>query len=35
LENLVPSQYNGVKSKLSFTVPAGGTTEANFLDLKK
>ena len=29
----VPEDYN-IKSKLTFTVPEGGTKEANFLDLK-
>ena len=32
LEQL-PARYNS-QSELRFTVPAGGTTEANFLDLK-
>ena len=32
LEQL-PARYNA-QSELKFTVPAGGTTEANFLDLK-
>ncbi len=30
---LLPARYN-TASELKFTVPAGGTTEANFLDLK-
>jgi hypothetical protein len=33
LRELVPSQYN-VNSKLTCTVPPGGRTDADFLDLK-
>jgi hypothetical protein len=31
--NQLPAEYSGAKSTLKFTVPAGGSTEANF-DLK-
>jgi hypothetical protein len=34
IRDLVPAEYN-TKSKLTFTVPAGGTTEANFNLSKK
>jgi hypothetical protein len=31
--NKVPAKYSGGNTVLTFTVPEGGTTEANFLDL--
>jgi hypothetical protein len=31
--NKLPTRYSGESSVLKFTVPAGGTSEANFLDL--